>query len=302
VVKALYAHFKSEADSMAATEKTLIAAIDKTYDLYHQMLWLVVDVARYAECRIEKGRNKKLPTQEDLNPNCRFIDNRLIRRLETSDALNAYMNKRGLGWSQYPELIKSLYNSLVETQEYNDYMTAKSVSFSDDVKIVEDFFLNEVDDNEAVYDAVEEQSILWSDDVDFALIMVLRTLNACRPNQTDIPLLPQYKSPDDRAFALELFEKTLANYAKSEAEIEKYTKNWDVDRLAFTDNIIMATAITEIVSFPSIPIKVSMDEYIEISKYYSTPGSSLFINGVLDKIIVKLKEEGRISKAGRGLL
>jgi len=151
-------------------------------------------------------------------------------------------------------------------------------------------------------EALEEQSILWADDADFAVIMVLRTLDDMRASQTDVPLLPQYKSEDDAVFVKELFRKTLVGYGEYIGYIDKYTSNWDVERIAFMDNLIMAAATAELLSFPSIPIKVTLDEYIEIAKYYSTPGSSVFINGVLDKIVEELTAEGRIRKSGRGLL
>lgn len=302
VVKALYSHFKSESDSPSTSEKNLKTSIDRTYDLYHQMLWLVVDVARYAEKRIELGRQKKLPTYEDLHPNTRFIDNEVIRQLEESKTLGEYLQKKGLGWVQYPEVIKSLYNALIASDYYKKYMESTETSYRADLQLVENFFTFTVEDNPQTEDAVEEQSILWADDMDFALIMVVRTLDNFRRNQRDVPLLPEFKNEDDEAFAPELFRKTLRNYDQYIGDIEKFTQNWDVDRIAFTDNLIMATAIAELVNFPSIPVKVTLDEYIEIAKYYSTRGSSNFINGILDKVIEMLEKEGKINKAGRGLL
>lgn len=301
-IKALYAHFKSEADLLTVSEKNLMASVDKTYDLYHQMLWLIVEVARYAESRIELAKQKKLPTPEDLNPNTKFIDNALVRQLEASVDLGEYLERKGLGWVKYPELIKSLYASFTESETYKAYMEKPARSFREDVKLIEDFYLNEVDDNEQVEAVLEEQSILWSDDMDFALIMTLRTIGSAKAKQEDITLLPKYKSDDDREFVKELFRKTLVNYNEYLVYIEKFTDNWDVERIAFMDNVIMATAIAELVNFPSIPVKVTLDEYIEIAKYYSTQGSSLFINGVLDKVIATLQKENKIQKIGRGLL
>ena len=287
-VKALYSHFKSESDSLIVSEKNLMLSIDKTYELYHQMLWLVVEVANYAENRIELGRRKHLPTPEELNPNTKFVDNRVVAALRESDALTDYLQRKKLGWVQAPELVKKLYHAMVESDYYRKYMDAPARSFKEDVRLVESFYARTVGESEALEEALEEQSILWADDADFAVIMVLRTLDDMRASQTDVPLLPQYKSEDDAAFVKELFRK--------------YTSNWDVERIAFMDNLIMAAATAELLSFPSIPIKVTLDEYIEIAKYYSTPGSSVFINGVLDKIVEELTAEGRIRKSGRGLL
>lgn len=301
-VKALYAHFKSESDSISASEKNLTQAIDKTYDLYHQMLWLIVDVARYAEKRLDIARNKKLPTYEDLNPNTKFVDNAVIAQIANSDRLVAYLERKALGWSQYPELIKSLYDSMSASDYYKEYMASEEHTYNQDRKFVEDFYLNTVEDNEALEAAVEEQSILWADDVDFALVMVNRTIGICRKSQNDLPLLPQFKNDDDQAFVKELFRKAILNYDEYLSYIEKFTQNWEVERIAYMDNIIMVVAISELVNFPSIPVKVTLDEYIDIAKFYSTRNSSVFVNGVLDKAIAVLKEEGKISKSGRGLL
>lgn len=301
-IKALYAHFKSESESMIVSEKNLLMSIDKTYQLYHQMLFLVVEVMRYADTRIEQAKNKHLTTPEDLNPNTKFIDNELIKRIELSDDLCTYMQRFSLGWSQYPELIKALHSSMVESDYYKAYMANPVRGFKDDVKFVEDFYTHTVNDNELTEDVLEEQSIMWSDDMDFALIMVLRTLGNCRQTQTQVPLLPKFKNDEDREFVCELFRKTLVNYVDYLGYVEKFTQNWDVERIAFMDNLIMTTAMAELLAFNSIPVKVTLDEYIEIAKYYSTPGSSLFINGVLDKIVEALKKENRLEKIGRGLM
>ena len=151
-------------------------------------------------------------------------------------------------------------------------------------------------------EVLEEQSIFWNDDTDFAGIMVLRTLDNLKSDQDHIELLPQYKNEEDLAYARELFRYTLVHFKEHLEYIGKYTSNWEVERIAFMDNVIMATAMSELIDFPSIPVKVTLDEFIEIAKYYSTPGSSTFINGVLDKIVETLTAENRIQKSGRGLL
>ncbi len=302
VVKMLYAHLQSDASSLIASEKNLAASIDKTYDLYHQVLMLIADVAKYAGDRIELGKNKKLPTREDLNPNMRFVENRVVVQISESKSLRSYAEKKHLGWAQYPEVIKNLYNGLIDSDFYKTYMSAPSSTYKQDQALVVKFFTECVNDNAAVEDAVEEQSILWNDDLDFALIMVMRTLEACRAEQEELPLLPAFKDDEDRDFPAELFRKALVNYNDYLGYIEHYTQNWDVERIAMVDNIIMVLAMTELLAFPSIPVKVTLDEFIEISKFYSTPGSSFFINGVLDKIAESLRKEGRIEKSGRGLL
>ena len=269
VVKALYAHMKSESDSLQASEKTLVASIDKTYDLYFQMLALVAEVARYAEQRQEAAKQKKLPTFEDLNPNRKFVDNAVVRLIAESDSVNDRLAARKLSWAQYPELIKSLYTQLEQSDYYKKYMTSTESSFREDLALVTDFYTRELEGSELLEEVLDEQSILWNDDL---------------------------------AFAKELFAKTAVNFDTYLQYIEKFTRNWDVERIAFMDNLIMATAVAELVSFQSIPVKVTLDEFIEIAKYYSTPGSGTFINGILDKIVAALTEEGKINKSGRGLI
>ena len=302
VIKALYAHYKSGSESMPASEKNLIASIDKAYDLYFQMLRLVADVKAYADERIELGLKKKLPTYSDLHPNRNFVDNAVIAQIEESEALNVRLEKQGLGWGRYPELIKHLYTLMTESEYYKKYMQLTENRYATDKSLVEDFYIETVQNNDMLSDAVEEQSILWCDDIDFALIMVVRTLENCREKQDELPLRREYKSEDDLAFTKELFRKTIVNFTEYQEYIEKFTTNWDVERIAFLDNIIIACAMAEILCFDSIPVKVTLDEYIEVAKYYSTPASSLFINGVLDKIVEALRSEDRIHKTGRGLL
>ena len=302
VVKSLYAHIKSESDNLQASEKSLVLSIDKTYELYIQMLGLIVDVARYAEERQEIARQKKLPTYEDLNPNRKFVENVVIARIAESEAVQSFLSKHSLGWAKYPELIKNIYNSLTQTPFYNKYMLAASRSFKEDALLVTDFYVNCLEDNEALEEALEEQSIYWSDDLGFALTMVVRTLSNIRESHQELRLQPKFKSEEDLLFAKELFAKSALQFAQNQLYLDRFTHNWDVERLAFMDKLIMSVAMTELVTFASIPVKVTLDEYIELSKYYSSPTSSTFINGVLDKVVESLTEEGRINKSGRGLL
>ena len=302
VVKALYAHMKSDADSLMASEKMLVTSIDKTYDLYFLLMSLVVEMAQYAEQRQEAAKNKKLPTYEDLNPNRKFVDNAVIRLLAQSDSVNDYLAAHKLSWAKYPELVKALFTQLEQSDYYKKYMTSQESSFREDLALITEFYTRELEESEILESALDEMSILWNDDLGFALLMVTRTLSNMRASHTEVKVLPKFKSIEDLDFARELFAKAAVNFDNYQAEIEKYTRNWDVDRIAFMDNLIMATAVAELVTFPSIPVKVTLDEYIEIAKYYSTHGSSTFINGILDKIVASFTEEGKINKSGRGLI
>ncbi len=301
-LKALYAHLKTDADNMMISEKSMMASIDKAYDLYFQMLALPAELVRYAEQRQEIARQKLMPTFEDLHPNTKFVQNDQIRTLANSDSKNDYMTARKLTWAGYPELIKAIYNQLTTRDYFIGYMNNPERSFQEDRQLVERIFTDELQECEALDNALEEMSIMWADDLCFILIMVMRTLSNLKASHLDIKALPKFKNEDDRDFVRTLFEKSLIHYNDHMRYVEKFTRNWDVERIAFMDNLILATALTELEEFPSIPVKVTLDEFIEISKYYSTPGSSLFINGILDKMVAALTEEGRIRKAGRGLI
>lgn len=301
VVKALFAHLKSDADNMIASEKTLVASVEKAYDLYFQIITLPVEIAEYARQRQELARKKNLPTFEDLNPNTKFVDNAVIRIIANSDAVNDRIAARKLGWKQYPELIRTLYNQLLESDYYKEYMHSAEHSLDEDRRLLERFF-EELQNSDALEDALEEMSILWNDDLPYVVVMIQRSLASLRPSHTEIKVPAKFKSEEDPAFIRTLFEKTLIHHTRNMDYIEKFTANWDLERIVFMDNLILSCAMTELTECPSIPVKVTLDEWIEISKYYSTPGSSTFINGVLDKIVASLTEEDRIRKAGRGLI
>jgi N utilization substance protein B len=301
-IKALYAHFKSESDSLVVSEKNLMYGIDKTYQLYHLLLWLIVDVQRYAERRIELGRKKHLPTEQERNPNLRLVDNRVIAQIAGSDKLLDYLTAQKLGWVNYPELIKKIYTNLIDREYYKAYMESPRNDYAADQRFVADFFTYELEDLDALEDSLEEQSIYWADDLGFALVMIVRTVQDMRASQKDLPLLPKFRQDDDRQFAVDLFRHALVHNQEYFACIDAHTQNWDLERIAYMDRIIMLATIAELVAFPTIPIKVTLDEYIEIAKFYSTSASSTFINGVLDKIVAALKKEGKIQKEGRGLV
>ncbi len=300
ILQILYAHFNAEGSGIVKSEKDLVFSIQKAYDLYFYLLLLIIAVKRYAESRIELARNKKLPTHEDLHPNTRFVDNEVIRQIEESPAFNQYMSERKMSWINHPELIKNLYNKLVEAPYYKKYMELPACSYADDRQLLIDFYSNELENFDMFYEILEEQSIFWNDDIEFMVIMVIKTIKDMRPNKTG--LLPLYRSDDDREFAFRLLRTSIVHHDEYRKLIEDYVDNWDIERVAHIDNLILQMAINELIEFPSLPVKVTFDEYLELAKYYSTPKSSVFINGLLDKISADLTQKGKITKTGRGLI
>ena len=300
ILQILYAHFNAEGSGVVKSEKDLIFSIQKAYDLYFYILLLMIAIKRYAEARIELARNKKLPIYEDLHPNTRFIDNKVIRQIEDNPTFNQFLGERKMSWVNHPELVKSLYNKLIDSQYYKKYMGSPTCSYADDKQLIVDFFTNELEEYEMFYEILEEQSIFWNDDIEFVVIMVIKTIKEMRPNK--IGILPLYKSDDDREFAYRLLRSTIVHHNEFRKLIETYVDNWDIERIAYIDNLIMQMAINELIEFSSIPVKVTFDEYLELAKYYSTPKSSVFINGLLDKISADLTQQGKITKTGRGLI
>lgn len=303
VLQVLYAYFASEERSLTNSEKELFFCIHKTYDLYHYLMLLVVEMADYAEGRLEIKRNKHQPTEEDLNPNTKFVSNLFIQQLRENRQLKAYTGQRKLNWVNSPELIKELYLILTESELYAQYMSSSTRSYPEDRKFVEKIFNNILLVSEELYEELEEQSIYWNDDIEFVISVIGKTMKKFNEHSdTSVSLMPMFKDEDDREFAKELFRKSILNHDELQELIKVHSNNWDVERIAFMDILIMQLAIAEFLYFPSIPTKVTMNEYIELSKYYSTEKSRNFINGILDKTLKDLKKEGKIKKTGRGLV
>ena len=303
VLQVLYAYYSSEEKSLGKTEKELFFCINKSYDLYHYLMVLAIEIADYAEKRIEIKKKKLQPTHEDLNPKTKFITNLVIQQLRDNRQLNSYIDQKKLTWINNPELIKELYLIMIDSDLYKNYMADENRSFLNDRKFIEKLFNKLILVTEDLYNVLEEQSIFWNDDVEFVISMIVKTIKRFNERtDSDLRLMPLYKDQEDHDFAKDLIRKTIINHDELRGLIKEHSKNWDMDRIAFMDVLMMQLAISEFLYFPSIPTKVSMNEYIELSKYYSTEKSRNFINGILDKTLKDLKSSGKIEKIGRGLI
>jgi len=301
VLQILYAFYTAEGKTYIQSEKDLIYSIQKSYELYHYLMLLLLDVVDYAESRIDLARQKKIPTQEDLNPSTKFVNNKFVVQLSENQQLRTFIEKKKLTWSPYPDIIKNLYLLISDTSSYKEYISSDNQSYSEDKKIVLQIFNDVFMNYEDLYVNLEEQNIFWLEDIDFIIQMVIKTLRKFKENQQN-QLLPMLRDEEDIDFAKTLLRKSIMREEECKGLIQLSAKNWELDRIAFTDNLIMQMAITEVLEFQSIPIKVTMNEFIEISKIFSTRKSSQFINGILDHIISELKSGGRIVKKGRGLI
>lgn len=303
VLQIMYAHVSSADKPVSNSENELHFSIQKTYDLYHLLLALPIELSDYAGKMIDMRKLKNFPTSEELNPNLRFVSNRLIYKLRNNSDLTSYIQKNKVNWVNNQEMVKRIYQSMVESEVYQNYLADDEDNFQQDRKFCEDFFAEVLLKSEFVFSEFEEQSIYWNDDLDFVVSMVIKTLKKFKEESSiNDHLSSLYKDDEDKEFTVKLFKKSLAKSEENRKTIETYTKNWDVDRVATMDILIMELALTELTEFPSVPVKVTLNEYIELAKYYSTQRSSIFINGVLDRITKDFKEQGKIIKAGRGLL
>jgi N utilization substance protein B len=303
ILQLLYAFFQGADSSVVKFEKDLFFSIQKTYDLYHYLLLLIIDIADYANSRIELASQKHIPTREDLNPNTKFVDNLIIKQLRANKQLNKYLNTTRLSWVNTPELIKKLHNRIRMTPYFKEYMEETERSYEQDKKIIMEIYSVEIINTESIYQTLEEQSIFWNDEVEFVISMIAKTVKGLKEKEGEnSPLMPLFKNDDDREYARDLFRKTVIHKEEYSKLVESFTENWDVERIAFIDLLILIMSITEAVAFPSIPTRVTINEYLEIAKFYSTEKSSVFINGILDKIFKHLKEEQKIVKVGRGLI
>lgn len=302
VLQALYSFFHDDDKNMARKEKELLKSIDNIYELYIYLLLLFKAIRQTADRLLEERKKKRLPTPQDLNPNRRFVDCSMLQKIDASPTLAAEKNRLKLGWaSEEDSLVKELYNTITASPEYTAFMEDPSPTFEKEKKFIATLYKKHLSENDSLKQHLFETNIHWASDYMLANISIVKTMEACTETG-DMELLPTYKADDDKDFMLELFEKTILSDTENIKLISDKISNWEPDRIAAMDFILMKMAITEVVNFPGIPVKVTLNEYIEISKLFSSPKSNTFINGILDAIIKDLKKNNKVQKAGRGLI
>jgi transcription antitermination protein NusB len=298
IVQILYSFYKSDSKSVENAEKELFFSIGKTYELYNLLLLLIIEITTYAQKRIDIGKNKFIPTADELKPNNRFAENKFVKQLSANKQLKAYLKEKKITWVNYESVVKNIYDEVISSSYYEEYMSAEENTYEDDKNIWRKIFKKSILNNEELEATLEEQSIYWNDDIDIVISFLLKTIKKFEEGAgVDQVLLPMFKDEEDADFAKKLFRNVLLNREEYSALIDIHTKNWELDRIAFMDVVIMEIAIAELMSFPSIPVNVTLNEYIEISKTYSTDKSNTFINGVLDNIVTQLKNENKLIKA-----
>lgn len=304
VMQTLYAFDGNEGDDFKTDEKFLVQSLEHMYDLHLLMLSLLIEVQKRAEDYQSKSQRKILATQEEKNPNRKFINNQVLQILNEDVALQIEIEKRKVDhWYLDFEYVDIIFKSILESELYMNYMSNEVSDFKEDKKFIIDIFTEIIAPNDKLYEYIEDKRLTWLDDLPVVNTGILKLLNKVKKENKASFFTPQlFKDTEDKEFATALFKKTLLNRSQFNKEIAAKTQNWDAERIANIDAVLLQMAICEFQKFPSIPVKVSINEYIDIAKEYSTPKSSFFINGILDKIVKEYKEKGELNKIGRGLM
>jgi len=309
VLQEIYAFITAGNDDLLKGERALDRSFDKLYELYIYQVSMLLAIHDYALKRIDENRVKLLPTEDDLNPNLKFIENKVLLLLKENRDLQNAISTYKVSWTDEEDMVRKLYVFFIESKGYNEYMSTDNSSFEEDVVIVTKLVKNQLSNSDLLKDYYEERNIYWVDDFYIANFLVIKMVKQMDSSNNEFTHLPGLfvernaeEKNDDQKFYTRLFRRTILNSTKLQEEIAEKVKNWEMDRIATIDVIILKMALTELTEFPSIPVNVTMNEYIDLSKMFSTPKSSGFINGVLDRMIKDYKERKLIKKTGRGLL
>lgn len=305
IFQALYAYFQSENKDIKSTEKELFMSLERMHDLYIYFLILGKELVHHSKLKMEDAKGKRLPSEEDLNPNQKFVDNKIFNLLGNNTVLNGLVKSKKITWDADQEMMTKFLTFLRNHEIYQHYMSTRETTFENDQNFVVALYKKIIPEFELMLSEIQDKSIYWGfDEMDFVLSMVIKTVKKIDENSINASaILPLYRDKEeDVQFVKDLLQKTISSNKENDAMIAKKTKNWDVERIAMVDILLMKMALTELLHFKSVPVKVTLNEYIDLSKWYSTPKSKIFVNGVLDKLVAELKKSGKLKKMGRGLL
>jgi N utilization substance protein B len=303
-MQSIYAMHQNGSDNLEGQEKFLFYSIDAIQDLYLIMLSSLIEMAKKEKIFLHLSSQKHLATLEERNPNNKFINNSIFQLLEDNNSLSvALENRKITNWNIHDDYINLLLTSLKESKLYGKYMSTSVNTFEEDKQFVVDLFSEIIVPNEKLYEYLEDDKLTWIDDIPVVNTHIVKQLKAIKSAEDDSFRVPKlFKDVDDKDFAKDLFRKTVLNEKELAKEFDSKTPNWDMDRIAEIDTIILKMAICELLKFPSIPVKVTLNEYLELAKEYSTPKSSIFINGILDNLVKEFQTNKKMIKAGRGLM
>lgn len=303
-MQSIYAMHQNGSDNLEKEEKFLFYSIDNIQDLYLTMVSSLLEICKKEKEFLHKSSLKHLATPAERNPNEKFINNSVFQILAENNSLSIAMENRKIdAWTLHEDYISLLLNAIKASKFYTDYMNNANRSFEEDRQLIVDLFTEIIVPNEKLYEYLEDDKLTWIDDIPLVNTQIIKQLKALKPLENDNFKVPKiYKDNEDRDFARDLFRKTILNEAALAKEFVDKTPNWDSERIAEVDTIILKMAICEFLKFPSIPVKVTLNEYLELAKEYSTPKSSIFINGILDNLVKELETGKKLIKTGRGLM
>lgn len=297
VLQIIYSFYQSGNNDLKVAEKELLFSLKKSYDLYFYFLLLIVQTTHLHSRILEARKNRYLPTNEDLHPNTRFVDNRLAKQIEENETFQKYISEQSISWDNDEDFIQMVLDLILSSEIYKDYLANPNDCYDTDKEFWRAVFKKIVCSNEAIDEYLQDKSIYWNDDIAIIETFLLKTIKQFEEdNKHTQPLLPMFKNLDDQSFAIKLFRQSLLKGDEYRGRIEKHLKNWESERIAQMDLLIMQVALAEIMNFPTIPTNVTLNEYIDIAKYYSTPKSGPFINGILDAVVNELKKEKLLLK------
>ncbi len=305
VMQSIYAMHQNNSDNLESQEKFLNFSIDNIQDLYLIMLSALVEIRKAEETFLDLSSKKHLATREELNPNKKLINNAILQMLSENNSLGIALENRKINnWDINDDYIRILLNAIKGSSFYEKYMSNRENAFEEDKQFVLDIFMEIIVPNEKLYEYLEDNKLTWIDDIPLVNTHIIKQLKAIGPKDEadDFRVTKLYKDTEDKEFVSQLFRKTVLNESELAKEFIDKTPNWDTERIAELDTIVLKMAICEFLKFPSIPAKVTINEYLEIAKEYSTPKSSIFINGILDNLVKEFKENKKMIKTGRGLM
>ncbi len=303
-MQSIYAMHQNGSENLEGQEKFLFYSIDAIQDLYLIMLSSLIEMAKKEKVFLQLSSQKHLATKEERNPNNKFVNNSIFQLLEDNNSLSiALENRKITNWNIHDDYINLLLTALKESKLYEKYMSTSVNTFEEDKQFVVDLFTDIIVPNEKLYEYLEDDKLTWIDDIPVVNTHIVKQLKAIKSAEDASFRVPKlFKDADDKDFAKDLFIKTVLNEKELAKEFDTKTPNWDMDRIAEIDTIILKMAICELLKFPSIPVKVTLNEYLELAKEYSTPKSSIFINGILDNLVKEFQANKKMIKAGRGLM
>ena len=303
VMQSIYAMHQHQGENLDKEEKFLFQSIDNMHDLYLLMLAALLEIREKEEEYLEIASKKHLATKEERNPSKKFVENKVLRVLVNSTSLNKAIEDRLINnWKRNDDVVLLLLDAIRKSDLFQNYISATTTSFLEDKNFIADLFTEVIAPNEKLYDYLEEHKLTWLDDLPSVNTLILKQLRQIKETDDDFVIAKLYKDTEDKEYVKNLFRKTVLNEVELSKEYIDKTPNWDAERIAEIDTIILKMAICELLKFPSIPVKVTINEYLEIAKEYSTPKSSIFINGILDNLVKDFEKNNRLIKAGRGLL